>query len=292
MNKIGIHYAVWGNEWDVDMCERVRWAAECGFDVLEVTPPSYMTELNEHKMKDLKQCADDNGLEMSYCIGFPQDYDMASEDETIRRHGIEYTCKMLKAIHMMDGKILSGILYSFWPYNFPTPMPDKQRTWDIALKSVKECVKYAEDYGIIYAIELVNRFEQFLLNSADEGIRFVDEVDSPYCKLLLDMFHMGIEETSTPDAIKKVGGRLAHIHVCQNNREIPKPCDNVPWEKIGQALKDIDYKGRVVMEPFLLKGGSVGKDINMWRNLVSDISKEYISAQLKDGIAFVKEILQ
>ena len=196
MNKIGIHYAVWGNEWDVDMCERIRLAAECGFDVLEVTPPSYMTELNEQKMKDLKRCADDNGIEMSYCIGLPQDYDMASEDETVRRCGIEYVCKILKAVQMMGGKILSGILYSSWPYKFPTPMPDKEKTWDFALKSVRECVKYAENYGVIYAIELVNRFEQFLLNSVDEGIKFVDAVDNPYCKLLLDTFHLGIEETS------------------------------------------------------------------------------------------------
>lgn len=290
-HKYGVHYAAWGNEWDVDIKERICLASQAGFDDLEVTPPSYIAELDLPKMDELKKCAEDHGIEISWCIGFPKKYDMASEDEAVRRQGIEYTKHMLEAISKMDGKILSGILYSSWPYDF-SYIPDKEKTWKLALESVKECVKTAEDYGITYAIELVNRFEQFLLNSVDEGLKFVKQVDSPNCKLLLDMFHMGIEETSSPEAIRKAGQYLAHLHVCQNNREIPAPCDNVPWEQIGKAVKEIGYTGRIVMEPFVIKGGPVGKDINMWRNLLPDISKENISRELEKGLGFIKEIFE
>ena len=290
-HKYGVHYAAWGNEWDVDIKERICLASQAGFDDLEVTPPSYIAVLDLPKMDELKKCAEDHGIEISWCIGFPKKYDMASEDEAVRRQGIEYTKHMLEAISKMDGKILSGILYSSWPYDF-SYIPDKEKTWELALESVKECVKTAEDYGITYAIELVNRFEQFLLNSVDEGLKFVKQVDSPNCKLLLDMFHMGIEETSSPEAIRKAGQYLAHLHVCQNNREIPAPCDNVPWEQIGKAVKEIGYTGRIVMEPFVIKGGPVGKDINMWRNLLPDISKENISRELEKGLGFIKEIFE
>ena len=103
---------------------------------------------------------------------------------------------------------------------------------------------------------------------------------------------MGIEETSSPETIRKAGQYLAHLHVCQNNREIPAPCDNVPWEQIGKAVKEIGYTGRIVMEPFVIKGGPVGKDVNMWRNLLSDISKENISRELEKGLGFIKEIFE
>ncbi len=288
MNKIGIHYAVWGNEWAVDMCERVKLAAKAGFDVLEVTPPDYMNELDEKKMKELKQCADDNGIEMSYCIGFPKDFDMASEDAAQRRKGIEHTKKLLKAINIMGGKVLSGILYSYWPYDFPTPLPDKRKMWDIALESVKECVKCAQDNDVVFAIELVNRFEQYLLNSVDEGVEFVDAVGSRYCGLLLDTFHMGIEEESSPDAIRKAGERMKHMHIGKSNRGIPGPCDNVPWDKIAVALKDINYDGRIVMEPFIISGGPVGRDVSLWRDIAADKSEPAITSALREGIDFVK----
>lgn len=288
-HKYGVHYAAWGNEWDVDIKERIRLAAEAGFDDLEVTPPDYVPAMDIEKMNDLKKCAGDYGVEMSWCIGFPKEYDMASEDPSVRRKGIEYTKHMLEAIHMLDGKILSGILYSSWPYDFGN-LPDKERTWELALASVRECVKTAEDYGIVYAIEMVNRFEQFVLNSVEEGLRFIGQVDSPNCLLLLDMFHMGIEETSTPDAIRKAGKSLAHLHVCQNNREIPAPCDNVPWQAVGQAVEDIGYGGRIVMEPFVIKGGPVGRDVNIWRNLMADVSQEHISQELKKGLQYIQSI--
>lgn len=291
MKKYGIHYAAWGNQWNVDIKERIYLAGKAGFDVLEVTPPDYIPNMNIAKMDELKKYADDNGIEMSYCIGFPKEYDMANENPAVRRNGIEYTKKLLQAIQRMDGKILSGILYSSWPYDF-TNVPDKQRTLEYALDSVKECVKTAEDCGITYAIELVNRFEQFLLNSVEEGLNFINEVNSPNCRLLLDMFHMGIEETSSPQAIRRVGDKLAHLHVCQNNREIPAPCDNVPWEKIGAAVKEIGFTGRIVMEPFLIAGGPVGKDVNIWRNLLHNVSQDNISEKLKEGLEFMKTIFE
>lgn len=288
-HKYGIHYAAWGNEWNVDMKERIRLTAEAGFTNLDVTPPDFVTSMDIPKMNELKKCAEDYGVEMSWCIGFPREYDMASENPAVRRRGIEYTRHMLEAIRMLDGNMLSGILYSSWPYDFRN-LPDKERTWELALTSVKECVKTAEDYGITYAIEMVNRFEQFVLNSVDEGLKFIRQVDSPNCRLLLDMFHMGIEETSTPDALRKAGKNLAHLHVCQNNREIPAPCDNVPWEAIGCAVNDIEYEGIIVMEPFVIKGGSVGRDVNIWRNLMPDVSQKTISEELKKGLHYIQGV--
>lgn len=289
MRKYGIHYAAWGNQWEVDVKERIRLASEVGFRAMDLTPPDFIANHELDKMQDLKKCADYYGIELCYCIGFPEKYDMANEDRLVRRAGIEYTKRLLEAISKMDGKILSGILYSSWPYDFRTMIP-KKRMWELALESVKECTKTAEDYGITYAIELVNRFEQCLLNGVDEGIEFVNQVGSPACKLLLDVFHLGIEETDTPDAIRKAGKLLAHMHVSQNNRKIPAPCANMPWQEIARAVSDIGFEGNIVMEPFVLSGGPVAKDVNIWRDLIDDTSVDNISKELKCGLDFIESL--
>ena len=288
MRKFGVHYAYWGTEWDIDIRESIKRASKLGFDVMDVTPPAYMANLEKDKLMDLKKCADDHNLELSYCIGFAKDYDMASFDPAVRQRGKEFIKNILKAASIMDGKILSGILYSYWPYDYSQPTPDKQKSWDYALESVRECVKLADDLGIMYAIELVNRFEHFILNSVEEGIEFVNQVGSKNCKLLLDTHHCAIEEASTPKAIIKAGDLLGHMHVCQNNRMLPHESDNMPWDKIADAIKQINFDGRIVIESFLLKGGPVGRDIHIWRNLTNDTSLEALDAQLKEGLAFIK----
>lgn len=289
MAKIGIHYAYWGTEWDVDLQERVKRAARIGFDVIEITPPAFMMNLEKDRMEALKDCARENNIEMSFCIGFPKELDMASENESVRKNGMKYTRNILEAVHQMGGKILSGILYSYWPYDYNQPY-DKAAAWKRGLASVKEVVKTAEDLNIIYGIELVNRFEQYVLNSVEEGIEFVSQVNSPVCKILLDVFHMAVEEDSMAGAIRKAGDRLCHLHISQNNRKVPSPDGAVDWPAIAAAVKDIGFTGRIVMEPFVLPGGPVGKDIKIFRNLVEDTSQEGLDREISRGLEYARSV--
>ncbi len=289
MARIGIHYAYWGTEWNVDLLERVRRAAKAGFDVIEITPPEFMMNLDADRMQELKDCAVENNIEMSFCIGFPKRLDMASTDEETRNRGIKYTRNILKAVHRMGGKILSGILYSYWPFDYNEPI-DKEGAWARGLASVKEVIKTAEDLDIIYGIELVNRFEQYVLNSVEEGLEFIAQVDSPMGKILLDMFHMSIEEDSAPAAIRKAGDKLCHIHISQNNRKAPAPGGAIDWPAVAAALRDINYDGRIVMEPFVLPGGPVGKDVKIFRKLVADASQDGLDREITASLKYVRSV--
>lgn len=293
MNKIGIHFAFWGSDWEVDMCERVKYAAEIGFDVLEVTPPQYMVDFDKPKMDELKKCAEDNGIELSFCIGFPESKDMSSPDPAIRQAGIDFSKKILKAVHYMGGKILTGILYSRWPYLYDEhlSMEYKQECWDRGVKSVQEVIKLAEEYGIVYGIEPVNRFEQFIVNSVGEGVQFCKDVGSDHAKLLVDVFHANIEERNIADSIREAGDLLAHVHLSENNRSLPGLGNHIPWDDVFQALKDIDFKGRIVLEPFIAAGGPVGNDLRIWRNMEEDVSIEAKNKYLKESLDFVRSKL-
>lgn len=294
MNQFGIHYAYWGNQWDVDLCQRIRLAADAGFDDLEITPPDYMISMDREQMNDLKHCASDYGIEMSFCIGFPASKDMSSPDAAVRQAGIDYSKRMIDACAYMGGRILSGILYSQWPclYDHPITPAYKQECWARGVESVREVVSYAADAGMEYAIEMVNRFEQFIVNSADEGIQFVSEVGHPNTKLLLDVFHSNIEEDSIPEAIRKIGPLLAHMHISEANRRLPGSGSGIPWTEVARALKDIHYQGRIVLEPFVATGGPVGNDLRIWRDLEKDVSLESRQENLKRSLCFIKALMQ
>jgi len=155
------------------------------------------------------------------------------------------------------------------------PGEDKQILTDRAIKGVREAIKAAEDNDVIFCVEVVNRFEQFIMNTAAEGIAFAERVGSPNCKILLDTFHMNIEEDSLRGSIVETGDWLGHFHLGETNRR-PPGRGRIPWPEIFGALREINYQGAVVMEPFLVPGGEVGRDISVYRDLLgsADLDEE------------------
>ena len=160
-----------------------------------------------------------------------------------------------------------------------------------SLQSLSEIAPVAEEYGISYCLEVVNRFEQCILNTAAEGRAFVEELGSPSVKLLLDTFHMNIEEDDIAEAIRSARGVLGHFHMGECNRKTPGT-GRMPWGPIFQALKDIGYTGAVVMEPFLKTGGQVGKDIRVFRDVSNGADEAEMDDRAARSAAFVKGCLQ
>jgi D-psicose/D-tagatose/L-ribulose 3-epimerase len=289
MNKIGIYFAYWTDKWTGDYKYYVDKVARLGFDVLEVQP-DLLLNMPKTELESLHQLANDRGLELTYCIGFSQDKDLASESASVRSAGMDYAFKILDIIHLMDGKVFGGINYSAWPAAFPSKLVDKRPYLERSMACVKEISKVAEDYGITYCLEIVNRFEHFLLNTAEEGVAFVDAVGSPNVKLLLDSFHMNIEEDNVADAITSAGNRLGHFHIGETNRKPPGK-GRMPWNEIAQALKKINYQGRVVMEPFVKPGGEVGEAIHVWRDLSGGADEAQLDLDAKQALTFMRSKL-
>jgi D-psicose/D-tagatose/L-ribulose 3-epimerase len=152
---------------------------------------------------------------------------------------------------------------------------------------MREAIRTAEDLGLTYHVEVVNRFEQFLLNTTEEAVGYVNEVGSPNLRILLDTYHMNIEEDSFEGAIRGAGPLLGHFHIGESNRK-PPGRGRLPWREIGAALKEIRFAGWVVMEPFLVPGGEVGRDIRVNREMMpgADLDEE-----ARRACAFTREIL-
>src|ERR1700722_19172991 len=267
MNPIGIHFGYWTQYWSSDPLDFVTRAKKCGFDVLEINAPKVTLMSNANRDK-LKAAAADAGLTLTYSIGMTADMDLVSEDPAVRDKGIAFLQDVSKAMNYMGGRVMAGINYSSWPRKL-LPGEDKRVLTDRAIAGVKAAIKAAEDNDVLFCVEVVNRFEQFMMNTAEEGVAFAERVGSPNCKILLDTFHMNIEEDSFRQSILHADEWLGHFHLGESNRRPPGE-GRLPWPEIFGALHEINYQGAVVMEPFLLPGGDVGRDISVFRDLLGD----------------------
>ncbi len=287
MNKIGIYYAYWTHDWDADFHPFIEKVAGLGFDVLEVNAGT-VADMSSQERRELGAHARQRGIALSHCIGLPLQYDVASVDAGTRRHGIAYLQKMAAAIGELGGGNLTGILYGCWPAAMPEGQTDKRPFLERSVSSMKEAVKAAEDNGVILNIEVVNRFEQFILNTCDEAIAYVQAVGSPNVRILLDTYHMNIEEDQIGEAIEKAGALLGHFHIGENNR-MPPGYGHIPWTEIGAALRKIRYEGYVVMEPFLMPGGQVGRDIRVFRDMRGSLD---LDDEARKALMFVRGLLK
>jgi D-psicose/D-tagatose/L-ribulose 3-epimerase len=284
MNKVGIYYAYWSHNWDVDFNEYVEKVSKIGFDILEVNSGTVTNMPNSDRDK-LKGSAKKHNIELTFCIGLPQQYDIASENESVRSRGIDFLKKQAEMLKYMKAKELGGIIYGSWPASHPENVTDKRRYLERSVESMKEVMKTVEDYDVFFNIEVVNRFEQYLINTCEEAVEYVERVGSDHCKILLDTFHMNIEEDSFHDAIVKAGDKLGHFHLGETNRKAPGR-GRIPWDEIAAALKEIGYQGAIVMEPFLQPGGEVGRDIRVYRDLSVGVN---LDEEAKRALDFVRE---
>ncbi len=92
------------------------------------------------------------------------------------------------------------------------------------------------------AVEPINRYETVFLNTVNETIEFLDRIDMPNVGMLLDTFHMNIEEPSIEESIRRCGKRIFHIHVADSNRWYPG-AGHIDFGSILSALKDAQYTG-------------------------------------------------
>ncbi len=159
---------------------------------------------------------------------------------------------------------------------------DKEGDRARGVEGIHDIADFANDLGINLCIEVLNRFENHVLNTAAEGVAFVKDVGKSNVKVMLDTFHMNIEEDSFGDAIRTAGPLLGHFHTGESNRRVPGK-GRMPWHEIGAALREINYTGAVVMEPFVKTGGTIGSDIKVWRDLTEGADSAKMDEDAKNS---------
>ncbi len=289
MNKIGVCRSYWLNDWESNVKDYVTKVSNLGFNILEVDAGIFL-DMTEQERNEIKDLLKKENIELTFTTSLDESNNISSPDKLAREKGVEYLKRIVEVINYMGGKKLGGVYYGIWGTPMNITKEDKKTHLENSIKSMKKVIKSAEDYNVTCNVEVVNRFEQFMLNTCDEGLDYVKRVDSPNIMLLLDTYHMNIEEDSIKEAIIKAGDKLGHLHLGENNRKPPGQGGHMNWEEVIEAINEANYKKALVMECFIQPWGEIGNDIKVWRNL--KMKTQDMDKAIKKARIFIQDKLQ
>lgn len=288
--KYGIYYAYWEKEWGGNFVPYTEKCARLGFDILEVACGAFDRE-DDRFFRELAAAAKANGLRLTGGYGPRKGHDLAGTDPAQVEAAFRFYADMFRKMELAGIDRLGGALYSYWPAQC-TPETDKAADTDRSVARMQRLADLAADHGITLCMEALNRFEGYMINTADECLTYVRAVNRPNVKVMLDTFHMNIEEDSLTDAIRKSGPLLGHFHVGEANRRCPGPNGRFDWAAIGRALRSIGYAGGVVMEPFVRMGGQVSRDVSLWRDLSGGASNEQLDQDAATSLTWLRSVME
>lgn len=286
--KYGVTYSYWGKDWEgADYPQKIERARKCGLNVLEIFCGRILT-MGNREIEEIKAACKANEIEIYTLGGFGPDQDLSRLDESGRLKAVEKARELIRAISRLGTRNFSGINYGQW-CGLSDP-EQKARRFDAAAKSLGEVGRYASDYGISWNMEVVNRFESYLVNTAAEARALAEASGSKSINILLDIFHGMLEEDDLAVAVRTAGDRLSHYHVGSNNRKLPCPSFQ-PWAEVARALKDIGYNRCISIEPLVHTGGSVAlSGGNVWREMLpSGWDDAMLDSMLMESLAFLKQ---
>ena len=287
--KYGIYYAYWEKEWGGEFIPYVEKVGKLGFDILEVACGDFQKQPDSF-FHTLHGAAKENGIRLTGGYGPRAEHNLGSSDPVVVENTLAFYRNIFRKMDIADIRSIGGALYSYWPVDYSKKL-DKAGDLQRSITGMQKLSNIAAHYGITLNMEVLNRFEGYLLNEAREGLEYVHAVNRPNVKLMLDTFHMNIEEDSLSDAIRLAGRDLGHLHVGEANRKPPR-AGRMPWGEIANALHEIGYNGDVVMEPFVTMGGQVGKDIRVWRDISRGATEAGLDADVQSSVAFLRKTFE
>lgn len=297
MNKIGLHIGYWwGTSAASSLMGMLELTHSAALDVIEITP-AWLLKLSDSECRDFLSQTKDYGMTITLNGGLDQTNDISSDSEEIRKAGVQYCTDVLNRMPALEIGLWSGVNYSAWlrkPLASSDMAKEKSRARELSLDSMRRIIKVAESVHVDYCFEVVNRYEQFIFNTAKDAVAFAEEVGSPNAKVHLDTFHMNIEEDNMYAAIAYAGvsGRLGHVHTGESNRRIPGVgAHNIDWNLIAKALNSVSYRGVIVMEPFVLTAAHNAKRTHVWRDLGPSDSLEKLVEDAREGGRFIRAMM-
>ena len=215
---------------------------------------------------------------------------LSSDDAKWRQAGVDYLRYAVDTASSLGATIVGGPLTGnplVFAGRAPQPVSEAER-----LARKERCVAglsaagdHAQAAGVTLAVEPLNRFESDVLCTTQQAVELLDAVDHPAVQMMLDTFHMHMEEASIPEAIRLGGKRVAHFQANENHRGFPGT-GSTDWVAVGRALHDIGYKGPISLEPFRRNDDRFGVPFAQWRPPHEDESD-----RLAASAAFIKSHL-
>ena len=250
-----------------------------GFDSVEIA----LEDASHIDPVTVKKALDDNGLVCgSICAAMGGGRDLRGTPED-QKGALDYLKAIIDLSPALGHPTLIGPLYSEVGRAELVAPDDYKQQWDTVVKHLRTLAAHAGKLNVKLAIEPLNRFETDFINTCDQALKMVNDVNEGSLFVHLDSFHMNIEEKNSAKAILKAGNKLAHFHACGSDRGTPGN-DHINWTGIFNALKQVGYDGDVVIESFTPAIEIIARAACIWRDM--EPSRESIAIE---GVKFLNK---
>jgi D-psicose/D-tagatose/L-ribulose 3-epimerase len=279
--RLGINTFLFASPFTNKSTRWFRQIKDMGFETVEI-PVEDPSHFDPAKVRSDLEKADLVCGSLCSCVSADRDLRGTNRQQ---QGGVKYFKALIDMAVVLDCPSIIGPIYSAVGRAEAVAPPEYRKQWRTVAGHLKSLADYAQDNGRQLCIEPLNRFETDFINTCEQGLRMVKEVDSPALKLQLDTFHMNIEEKNQAAAIRKAGKYLGHFHACGSDRGTPGG-DHIDWNGIAAALHEIGYEGDVVIESFTKQVAVVARAAAIWRKI--EPSRDDIAV---NGLAFLRKAL-
>jgi D-psicose/D-tagatose/L-ribulose 3-epimerase len=220
------------------------------------------------------------GLETILCSALTGDASIITDDAGVRQRSLSFLIDGIRVAAELGAKLFVGPFLS--AVGLKHGRRRTREEWQRGIDSLRSLGETLATHDVTMAVEPLNRFETYALNTAEDAFALCEAVGHPNIGILYDTFHGHIEEKDTGDAIRRTNKRLKHVHTCENDRGIPGS-GQVRWDKVSAALNDVGYDGWLVIESFGQNVPEIAAAACIWRDLAP--TPESI---MTDGLKFLR----
>ena len=253
--------------------------AKMGFDVVEIA----VEDPDLINIKEVKKALKLYGLKANICGAFGTARDFTNEDAAFHQTSFSYIQSCLDFCVEVETPFFGGPMYSAVGKARMISSEQRKVEWERAVKNLRIVCEMAAERGLQIALEPLNRFESDLINTADDALRLVNDINHPAAQLMLDGFHMNIEERDIENAIITAGEKLIHVQVSENYRGTPGT-GQTNWSAYKKGLEAINYTGTVTIESFTPENKELAGAVCFWHPMA-----ENQDDFAKDGLHFLKK---
>ncbi|MBM3813391.1 MAG: sugar phosphate isomerase/epimerase [Acidimicrobiia bacterium] len=274
--KLGVNTLLWTAAFGEEHIPLLEWIKSKGFDAVEIARFSW----DGFPIAAIRSELDRVGLGVTLCSALTGNLSLVSEEASIRKAAIDFLRQGMESAAEIGSPVFLGPFCS--PVGY---LPGRRRTkqeWDWAVEGLQALTSTLDRHNITLAVEPLNRFETYFLNTTEDAVKLCREVNHPRVGILFDTFHANIEDKDFADSIRHAAPYLRHVHACENDRGIPGS-GHVDWNKVFGALQEAGYDGHVVIESFGFTIREIAAAACIWRDLAPSVDD--IAA---DGLRFLR----
>lgn len=253
--------------------------SKMGFEVVEIPVEDPLLI----DIKEVKKALKLYGLRANICGAFGPSRDFTNEDEAFHKNSFSYIKSCLDFCVEVETDFFAGPMYSAVGKARMLSPEMRKVEWDRAVKNLLIVCEMAAARGLKIALEPLNRFESDLINNVDDVLRLVNDINHPAAQIMLDGFHMNIEERDIEKAILAAGDKLIHVQVSENYRGTPGT-GQTNWDAFKKGLEAIDYKGTVTIESFTPENKELAGAVCFWHPMAENQDDFAM-----DGLRFLKK---